>query len=166
MSLEELTPQQRAHLALGQSLMGNPETADDARRLLRKADPKFKAPDLELQDKLDKERQDRLDGEKKLREDIETDRRNVWYAETQRKVAAAGLDIKAVEKIMTDRQIANYDTAIEFLQSQQQIASPTHDSVTPMAMPDNKDLWKDPKKTARDIAHGMINEFRTQRRLP
>jgi hypothetical protein len=161
--LEDLTPQQRAHLALGASLMGNPETADDARRLLRKADPKFKAADLDLQDKLEAEKKAREDDITKLREERETDKRNAWYAEQTRKVSAAGLDLAKLEETMKTKKIADYDTAIEFMQSQQSMAEPTHESVIPMAMPDDKALWKDPKKTARDIAHSMINEFRGRR---
>lgn len=163
MSLEDLTPAQRAHLALGASLMGNPETADDARRLLRKADPKFRAPDLEIQDRLDKEREERKAENKALEEKLDQDKRDRWYAEQQKKVAAAGLDMTALEKTMTERKIADYDTAIEFMQSKQSVAAPTFDSVAPMQMPDSKELWQDPKKTASKIAHEMISEFRAKR---
>jgi hypothetical protein len=162
-SLEGLTPMQRARLALANKLMENPETADEAKRLLKKVDPSFKDPALELQDRIAAETKAREEGMQKLREERETDKRNAWYAEKCKQIRALGLDVEKVEAIMKDKKIADYDTAVEYLQQQTSLAVPTHDSVTPMELPSDKGLWENPKKNARSLAHEMINEFKRNR---
>lgn len=164
MSLEDLTPQQRGFLALGEGLMKNPDIAKEARKLLRKADPNFRPPDLDLEERLETEREERRKENKALEDRLNTEQRNRWYEEQKRKVATAGLDLTKVEEVMKTKKIAEYDTAIEFLQSQQSPAAPTPEGVTPVArLPDNKELWKNPKQNASDLAHQMINEFRSKR---
>jgi len=161
MSLEDLTPEQRARLTLMDALLKNPETQKEVRKLARKADPNFRPPDLDIEDRLEREREERRREQQEIKDQMAQDQRNRWYEDQKRKVAAANLDIAKIEEVMKTKKIADYDTAIEYLQAQQQLAPATPASVTPMSMPLDKDLWKDPKGTASKIAHEMISGFRS-----
>jgi hypothetical protein len=163
-SLEDLTPeQQQAAVNLLNFVNKNPDIAKTIRRKAKEQDPNFRAPDIEMEDKLaeqeaaHKKEIERLDSERL--EDLKTRRR----AEAHDRIRAAGLVPEDVEKVMVDQKIGDYDTAIRYVQQERALAKPTAESLSPHSMPDNKDLWKNRNVYARTEAFSAINDLRSGR---
>lgn len=163
-SLEDLSPEQQDQaLKLFAFVKQNPEVEKQIRREAKKKNPNMSAPDIDLEDALAKQRdefQEKLEAERKERlEFLQSERRKEAHA----KIRSAGLDPDEVEKAMVDEAIGNYDTAIRYVSAQKKLAPATPESITPMAMPDNKDLWKNKEMFARKTAFEAINELKAKR---
>jgi hypothetical protein len=163
-SLEELTPEQQDQaLKLFAFVKQNPEVEKQIRREAKKKNPNMSAPDIDLEDALAQQREDfeaKLDAERKERLDfLQVERRK----EAHSKIRSAGLDPDEVEKAMVDESIGNYDTAIRYVSAQKKLAPSTPESITPMTMPENKDLWKNKEMFARKAAFEAINELKAKR---
>jgi len=163
-SLEDYTPdQQRAALNLFEFVNKNPDLAKQVRRAAKKADPNFKAPDLELEDSLAAQREE-FQVELKKRDDADLQRlQETRRAEAHQRIKSAGLTPEEVEKVMVDESIGNYDTAINYVKAQKALAPATSESISPHSLPDNKDLWKDKNGFARRTAFDAINELKSGR---
>lgn len=164
MSLENLTAEERQALELGRILLSDPSASKDARRLVKKLKPELRFADLDLEDQLraQQEANDKRwsdEQERQRKEKFERDR-----AAAHSRLRERNLDPTAVEKLMTDMGIASYDAAAEILESRAALAEPSPDNVTPMSMPDNKALWKDPVGWARKQAFEAINEVKGRTR--
>lgn len=151
-------------LQLGQLLMSDPSTSKEARRLAKKLKPELRFADLDLEDQLrtQQEANDKRwadEQERQRKEKFERDR-----ATAHARLRERNLDPTAVEKLMTEMGIANYDAAAEILESRAALAEPSPDNVTPMDLPDNKDLWKDPVGWARKQAFEAISEVKNRTR--
>ena len=123
------------------------------------------APDIELEEALQKQREE-------FKSEIEAERNErltLLQAERRReahaKIKSAGLDPDEVEKAMVDESIGNYDTAIRYVSQSKKLAPATSESLTPMAMPDTQDLWSNKNKWGRDQAFSAINELKSNRGL-
>jgi hypothetical protein len=146
-------------------LINNPEVGLEAKRLYKKVVPDARFPDLDaeerlaaatkpLQEKIDKMESEQLD--ERVRRNRETN---------HKKVRDAGLDPDAVEKIMTDEKIMNYDTAIKYMKAQTSNSQPSHSSITPITMPtDAKEIQKNPGAWARGEASKAINDLINNRK--
>lgn len=165
--LEDLTPEQRSQLNLAQLLLSDPDTSKQARRLAQKLKPELKFSDIELEDQIaasNKSAAKRVEGlEQQLaREKFERER-----AAMHAKLRERNLDPAAVEKVMTENGIANYELAAEVLEARSLAAAPTPDDVTPLTMPTGtqgaKDLWKDPRGYAQAVAYDVLNGFKRNR---
>ena len=163
-SLEDLTPeQQQAAVNLLNFVNKNPDIAKTIRRKAKEQDPNFRAPDIEMEDKLaeqeasHKKEIERLDKERL--EDLQVRRR----AEAHDRIRSAGLNPEDVEKVMVDQKIGDYDTAIRYVQQERALAKPTASDMSPHSMPDNKDLWKNRNAFARTEAFAAINDLRSGR---
>lgn len=164
-TLEQMTPeQQKAAVELFTFVKGNPDIEKTLRRAAKAKNPAMNAPDIELEDALAAQRKEfetQLAAERKERLDgLQETRR----AEAHKKIRDAGLDPEKVEKLMVDENIGNYDTAIRYLTAQNKLAPATPPTMTPMQMPDTKDLWADRNKFAKDTAFKAVNELISQRR--
>jgi len=165
-SLEDLTPEQQDQaLKLFAFVKQNPDVEKLVRREAKKQNPNMSAPDLDLEDALTKQRaefMEKLDVERKERSEwLQAERRKEAHA----KIRSAGLDPEEVEKAMVDENIGNYDTAIRYVSAQKKLAPATPESITPMTMPDNKDLWSNKERFARSAAFEAINELKAKRAL-
>lgn len=167
MSLEDLTPEQRAQLNLAQLLLSDPDTSKQARRLAKKLKPELQFSDLDLEDRIVKERETSAEQLKAIRADIAKDKFERDRAAAHARLRDRNLDPAAVEKVMTENGIANYDLAVEILEARAEAAAPTPDDLSPMTMPTGKvgetDLWKDPKGFATRTAYEVLNGFKKQR---
>jgi hypothetical protein len=165
-SLEDLTPEQQEQaLRLFSFVKSNPDIEKNIRREAKRKNPNMSAPDIELEDALAKQREE---FEAKLKErDAQalTQLQQQRRAEAHTRIREAGLDPEQVEKIMVDESIGNYDTAIKYARAQKQLAPSTPESITPMSLPNSKDLWANKNKFARDSAFEAINELKAGRRL-
>ena len=65
--IEDLTPQEQQQLRFGKMLLeANPDMVLEAKKLARKINPNLKIPEVDLEEKLDKERQARAELEDKI----------------------------------------------------------------------------------------------------
>lgn len=165
--LEDLTPEQRAQLNLAQLLLSDPETSKQARRLAKKLKPELQFGDLDMEDRINKERETSDTKIKALEEQIRKDAFARAREAAHAKLRDRNLDPVAVEKVMTENGIANYDLAAEVLEARAAAAAPTPDDLSPLTLPTGNeggaDLWKDPKGFAQRTAYSVLNSFRKQR---
>jgi hypothetical protein len=163
---EQLSDAQR--LALGRAahkLFQNPEVSREAKKLLMKADPTVKFPEIETDDRIDKELKTRDEKIAEL-----TNRQIEAEASARRRALhdqarAKGLKPEDVEDAIVKKGIANWDTAMEYVELSQQAAPATPASYdSTMKMPDTKELWKDPAKWAREQTHAAIDEIQKRRK--
>jgi len=165
--LEDLTPEQRAQLNLVQLLLSDPETSKQTRRLAKKLKPELQFSDLDMEDRINKEREKSSSEIRELQEQIRKDKFEAARNAAHAKLRERNLDPAAVEKVMTENGIANYDLAVEILEARAQAAAPTPDDLTPLTLPTGSeggsDLWKDPKGFATRTAYAVLNGFRKNR---
>lgn len=165
MSLENQTEDERNSAAL-KRLFNHPEFGIEAKRLWKKVEPTAKFTDVDTQDAItaaNKVTADKIESlETQLRERDVLARRE----KNHEMIRAAGLDVEAVEKVMTDEKILKYETAINYLRGQTALAPPTPQSVTPIRMPDNtKEIAKNPTLWARNEAFAAINDLKAKRAI-
>jgi hypothetical protein len=165
--LEDLTPEQRQELNLGRltkQLLANPETAETVQRLLPKADPKLRFPEVEIKDNLAKVREETNDRVKALEEELRKSKAEARLEKLHGRVREAGLELKPVVELMEKHGLApteeNYDMAIEVLRSRTQVAEPTSSGIQPLEMPNIKEMWADPVKWRENEAAKVLKEMR------
>ncbi len=167
MSLEDLTAEQRQELSLGKltrQLLGNPETAEAAQRLLMKGDTKLRFPEVELKDSLAKIREEQREKTAALEDEVKRLRAEGKQKDLHAKVSAAGLEVKDVVSLLEKHGMPstdeNYDLAIDVLRSRAALAEPTTSDITPFKMPDTKEMWSDPVKWREQEAAKVMKEIR------
>lgn len=170
-SLENLTAEQRAELNLGKltrKLLTDPDSREQAAKLLQKADNTLQFPDIAARDearKLQDKAQEKVDAlEKKL---LERDARDALAKQHQR-IRDAGLDVKMVTELMEKHGVPpteeGYSLIMELVQSRSQLAEPTSEQLQPFRAPDIKEMWNDPVKWREGEAYKVLNELMAQRR--
>jgi hypothetical protein len=170
-SLEDLSPEQKQELNLGRltkQLLQNPETAETAQRLLMKGDSKLRFPEVTLKDSLSKVREETAEETKELREQVKRLEAERKLEKLHAKVTTAGLELKPVVDLMEKHGLApteaNYDMAIEVLQTRAALAEPTTSSgVQPLEMPNIKEMWQDPVQWREREAEKVMREMRGAR---
>ena len=164
-SLEELSEadQQKA-LALFQFVQGNPDVARDLRKKAREKNPSMPVPDSDvLEDRFNAEIE-RLNKELAKRDEESRDQLQAQRrAEAHAMCREAGFEPDDVEKAMIDNKIGDYKVAIRFLRQERELAPPTPESVTPMQMPNVKDLYANKNQWAKNEAFAAINELKAKR---
>ena len=164
-SLEELSDadQQKA-LALYSFVQSNPDVARELRKQARAKNPSMPVPDSDiLEDKFQAEIE-RLNSELKRRDDEARDNLQAQRrADAHNLCREAGFDPDEVEKAMIDNKIGDYNVAIKFLRQERELAPPTPESVTPMQMPNVKDLYTNKNQWAKNEAFAAINELKAKR---
>jgi hypothetical protein len=164
MGLEDKSPEEIERLAnWANSVLNNKDTRLDALRLTKKANPNAHIPELDRDAAIQAVR----DEEAKKREALEArlDKQEIEAARRDKaaQLAAKGFDIVAVEKVMTDNGIGNYDTAMKFMRAEAQVAGATQSVLDSgnAKMPENfKDIMKNPAAWAREQATTILNEAR------
>jgi hypothetical protein len=160
--LENLSEEERNRLALfANRLLSDPEASKDVRRIAKRLDPKFQAPDIDLDDRIDAVKAEEAKKREALEEKLMADQLERKREREHQKVRAAGEDPEYIEKIMTDQRIGSYETALKIAKLEKQTAMPTAPRDRAQVLPsgeESKVLWKDPKKWARDQAFAFINE--------
>ena len=167
-SFEDMSDEQRANLGRAAfKLFHNAEVSPRAKRLLMEADPTIRFPEIDQEKVIG----DQLSARDKKIEELE--QRQIEQAAQARRekshaeARARGLDPAAVEDAIVKRKIGDWDTAMEFVEMSNRMAAATpasFDRPSSMNMPDNKDLWKDPRKWAQQQAHAEIDNILKARR--
>lgn len=179
-SLEGLTPEQiEASAAMYQSLVNNPETRELTLRATKKVNPALSIPEVELKDMARGEFTKRDEKIAKLEADIlkrDAEQRVKDARASLKDKGFAQTDVDAIEKIMVDRQIPNYETAAEFYRNSQKVAEPT--PATVQTRPSTFTMPNDPlgamkggrnglNRWAREEGAAAINDLRNGRvKLP
>lgn len=166
-SLENYSEEQRASLARSMAtLLKHPDVSKDVKRLIRKVDPTVSFPDIEVEEKFEQFTTKHREDQRERDEADRVRRSNEQYQATCAKIVERGFKVEDVEKVMKDKGIANYDTAVEFLENQKMLAPATADSLGfSMEMPSEmKDIQKNPNKWAKNMAHAAVDELIRQRK--
>lgn len=170
MSLEGLTQAQKDALAQGMQalLNGDAETAKATKRALKKIDPKLNFPELDQEDHFAAQVDAVRKENETLRNELkEKEFKTATEAEHAR-IRNRGYKVEDVQKLMTERGIVKFDTAMDVLDMEGRLATPTPDSATMYDMPGAKgtaeaDFWKNPQKAARKMAHNIIDQHLKRR---
>lgn len=182
MSLEDLTVDQllaRARAmepsaALFNTLVNNPETREEALKLVRRADPKRPIPELDASEKMEKrleeERAERAKLEERIRDGEIRGRLDKERARVMKQYTLDDAEMLEVEKIMTreDAPIPHYDAAAKVYKAEKQLAKPTTAAIADFSfkMPEDKRWAKgigsnaNLNRVAMEIAAETLNEVR------
>ncbi len=123
-------------LALVNTLLSNPETRAETLKLVKKVYPNFQAPELMVDEKY-KALQEELE---KLRREREEEKLMQERAEKLKKAQEKGFNPEELENVMVQKGIADYDTAMEFLEAQKKAATPYPKYEAPLQEIDLKSL--------------------------
>jgi hypothetical protein len=160
--LENLSEEERNRLALfANRLLSDPVASKDVRRIAKKLDPKFQAPDIDLDDRIEAVRAEEAGKREKLEEKLIADQLERKRDREHQLCRDAGEDPEYIEKIMTEQRIGSYETARKIAKLEKQTATPTAPRDRANVLPSGEDakaLWKNPRKWAQDQAHAFINE--------
>jgi len=172
--IEDLSPADAQAHALGKLLLSNPEVANQAKRLAKKANPALQLPEIDLEDALVRERNDSIAREKKIEDQLMAERVERRRAERNTDIVKAGFTVEEIEKIIVDEK-CSYDTAMKLAAALRQTAEPSAPDIRSSTMigePLNlrpADDWKKLDKAGAQrlglkLAHEMVDDFRKQRR--
>ena len=166
-SLEGLSPVQVQQLAKGMSALLNhkdPEIRRGVQRSLKSVDPNLNFPELEQADAIISAVKEVQKTAEELRQE---QRERDFRAETERQhaaIRARGYKVEDVQKFMTERGIVKFDTALEVMDMRNSLAAPTPEALAQhgdYSMPeDQKNIFANPAKWARQKAHAIIDELK------
>lgn len=168
MSLEDLSPDAIQELAaLSKRLSEDPSTRREFLQLTKKAYPDLSVPEIEMEEATNKRvsaaEQRVLDLEQKLRQK-EIKEELSKRRESLRKAGKVQSDeeIQEIEKLMTEKGIANHETAADYWQWMKQTAEPTPTGYPQPVMSrlDVKGYMKNPVGAARENAAAALAELR------
>lgn len=171
-SLEDLTPEAVNELAaLASDLSNNPATRENFLRLTKKVRPGVPLGEIDIKDdveaKFQKLEEQLRASEAKLRErdalsELERRRENLKKSGKARNDE----DIKAIEKVMLEKGIANHDAAADYFKWMEEASRPTPSPVAARNVlnPETRQtlapFWKNPRNAALDEAAKALNEIR------
>ncbi len=167
MSLENYSPEAIEELAaLSKRLSEDPKTRKSFLRLAKEVNPDLPVPELEMEEvvnqRVSASEQRVADLEKQLRAREVRDELN----RRRNKLKESGYvqsddDILEIEKLMTEKGIANHETAADYWRHMKQSAVPTPGYPTPvMSRMDVKGYMKNPVAAARENAAAALAELR------
>lgn len=166
--LENMDPAERDRLAATMnSLLRDPALRRDTLSLVKRKNPNATIPEIDQEEAIQKLREEQSDKMKTLQDKFEKESIERQWTDLRRSWRERGLDPDLVQKTMTEKQIADPETAIKFLDMESRSAPPTPASMSQagrMKLPDQFNaIMKDPK-SANDIAHQVIDELRAKSR--
>ena len=167
MSLENYSPEAISELAaLSKRLSEDPSTRKEFLRLTKKVHPDLPVPEIEIEEatnqRVSAAEKRVMELEAKLRQkevkDELSKRRNALKEAGK---VQTDEDIKEVEKLMTEKGIANHETAADYWRHMKQSAVPTPGYPQPvMSRMDIKGYMKNPVGAARENAALALAELR------
>lgn len=177
MSLENASPAELQQQKLGQLLLeSNPEIALEAKKLARKANPNLRLPEVDLEEKLEKERAARQELEDRLERQRIEDRVAERERAVKKQIEEAGYTVDEIEKIVKDEQLhgeSGIATALKLARLQREAAAPGAADVGG-GYPGARDIRGDPelrkmapsdlRRWSASTAHEMIDQFRQRMR--
>ena len=166
--LENMDPAERDRLAATMnSLLRDPALRKETLSLVKKKNPNATIPEIDQEEALQKLRDEQSEKMKAMQDKFDKDSIERQWSDLRRSWKDRGLDPDLVQKTMTEKQIADPETAIKFMQLEATGATPTPAQMSQagrMRLPDSfNSIMKDPK-SANDIAHQVIDELRNAKR--
>lgn len=147
-------------------LYKNPATKRQLLELVKTHKPDLPIPEIDQPKAFETETvQPLLKKMDDFRADLEKQRAEQAREREQTRALRAGLteaDLPEVDKLMTEKKIADWDTAVEHLRMSQRLAVP-RSMPSPLTLPSMEGLMANPQKWARDEAYKVVNELRSQR---
>jgi hypothetical protein len=167
MSLENYSPEAIEELAaLSKRLSENPKTRKSFLRLAKEVNPDIPMPELEMEEMVN----ERTTAAEKRVTDLENQLRAQQVRDElnrrRSKLKESGFaqtddDILEIEKLMTEKGIANHETAADYWRHMKQAAVPTPGYPQPvMSRMDVKGYMKNPVAAARENAAAALAELR------
>jgi hypothetical protein len=168
MSLENYSPEAISELAaLSKRLSEDPATRKDFLRLTKKVHPDLPVPEIEMEEATNA----RVSAAEKRVMELEAKLRQKEVKEELAKrrnsLKEAGLvqsesDIKEIEKIMTEKGIANHETAADYWKWMKESATPVSSGFPQpvMSRMDIQGYMKNPVGAARENAAAALAELR------
>ena len=167
MSLENYSPEAIEELAaLSKRLSENPKTRKSFLRLAKEVNPEIPMPELEMEEMVN----ERTTAAEKRVTDLENQLRAQQVRDElnrrRNKLKESGVvqtddDILEIEKLMTEKGIANHETAADYWRHMKQSAVPTPGYPAPvMSRLDVKGYMKNPVAAARENAAAALAELR------
>ena len=167
MSLENYSPEAIEELAaLSKRLSENPKTRKSFLRLAKEVNPDIPMPELEMEEMVN----ERTSAAEKRVADLENQLRAQQVRDElnrrRNKLKESGFvqtddDILEIEKLMTEKGIANHETAADYWRHMKQAAVPTPGYPQPvMSRMDVKGYMKNPVAAARENAAAALAELR------
>lgn len=167
MSLENYSPEAIEELAaLSKRLSENPKTRKSFLRLAKEVNPDIPMPELEMEEMVN----ERTTAAEKRVTDLENQLRAQQVRDElnrrRSKLKESGFaqtddDILEIEKLMTEKGIANHETAADYWRHMKQSAVPTPGYPAPvMSRLDVKGYMKNPVAAARENAVAALAELR------
>ena len=163
-NIPPVSPEADRALKLTQEILANPEAAMEYKRLLKKVNPKYDFPEVDIEEKLSKstkEMEEKMQAELAKRDEAETNRQiSERRKETLNKIKSKGFndeETAKIEAIMAENGIVNPDIAISYYREANKPVKPT--SYRPTFRQVSKELdFKDPH-AALDLAHRLADDF-------
>jgi hypothetical protein len=167
MSLENYSPEAIEELAaLSKRLSENPKTRKSFLRLAKEVNPDIPMPELEMEEMVN----ERTSAAEKRVADLENQLRAQQVRDElnrrRNRLKESGFaqtddDILEIEKLMTEKGIANHETAADYWRHMKQAAVPTPGYPQPvMSRMDVKGYMKNPVAAARENAAAALAELR------
>ena len=167
MSLENYSPEAIEELAaLSKRLSENPKTRKSFLRLAKEVNPDIPMPELEMEEMVN----ERTNAAEKRVADLENQLRAQQVRDElnrrRNRLKESGFaqtddDILEIEKLMTEKGIANHETAADYWRHMKQAAVPTPGYPQPvMSRMDVKGYMKNPVAAARENAAAALAELR------
>ena len=168
MSLENYSPEAISELAaLSKRLSEDPATRKDFLRLTKKVHPDLPVPEIEMEEATNarvsaaEKRVMELEAklrQKEVKEELAKRRNSLKEAG----VAQSEEDIKEIEKIMTEKGIANHETAADYWKWMKESSTPVSSGFPQpvMSRMDIQGYMKNPVGAARENAAAALAELR------
>lgn len=167
MSLENYSPEAIEELAaLSKRLSENPKTRKSFLRLAKEVNPDIPMPELEMEEMVN----ERTSAAEKRVADLENQLRAQQVRDElnrrRNRLKESGFvqtddEILEIEKLMTEKGIANHETAADYWRHMKQAAVPTPGYPQPvMSRMDVKGYMKNPVAAARENAAAALAELR------
>ncbi len=167
MSLENYSPEAIEELAaLSKRLSEDPTTRKEFLRLTKKVHPDLPVPEIEIEEQVNRRaaaaEQKVADMEQKLRQrDVREELNKRRNALKEKGYVQSDDEILEIEKLMTQKGIANHETAADYWRHMKQAAVPTPGYPQPvMSRMDVKGFMKNPVGAARETAAAALAELR------
>jgi hypothetical protein len=158
MSLENYSQDAITELAaLSKRLSEDPATRKEFLRLTKKVYPDLPTPEIEMEEAVNARASVAELRQREVREELQKRRDTL----KQKGFAQSDEEILEIEKLMTEKGIANHETAADYWRHMKQAARPTPGYPQPvMSRMNLKDYMKNPIGAARENAAAALQELR------
>jgi hypothetical protein len=160
MSLEGKSAEEIEKLASWADGVLNSPHRKEALQLTKKINPAFRSPELEIDERIEAATSKLHEKNVELEKQILGERIERSRQEKARDLKAQGFDIEAVEKVMTDNGISNYESAVKLMKAEAVLAPAAPPPRSNAQMPTNfRDIQKNPTAWAREEASKAVDEI-------